>query len=337
MKARIEVRSHVLGWLLYISYLLVGLFINGYSWQGLWLTVSQVAVYMVDFYICYLLVFPRLLQPKRYGALAVALLGVVALFIGLRYLIEQMLYPVLLGFGNYGPATTWRHYVGDNLYYALPPIFVSGAVWWHKMTLRQERENLQLRQEKTQAELAFLKTQINPHFLYNTLNYLYSLAYPVSDKLASAVLTLSDLMRYMLHESPDGRVALEKEIDYLRSYMELYKLRFGEKFNVQFTVAGEPAGQRVASLLLIPFVENAFKHGVLDKADAPVCIHLRVAADTLSFSVENRIGRHQKDATSGIGLGNIRRRLALLYPNQHTLDVQQDTAHFRTDLTLHGL
>jgi LytS/YehU family sensor histidine kinase len=266
--------------------------------------------------------------------LIVALLGVIGLYISVRYGIEEMLYPAVLGFRNYNPATSTPYYILDNIYYASPAIVISGVVWSFEETLRRERENRQLRQEKTQAEEAFLRTQINPHFLYNTLNYFYSLAYPISEQLGSAVLKLSDLMRYMLHQRPDGQVELTREIDYLHNYIDLYRLRFGGQFFVEFTVTGEAAGQRLPALLLIPFAENVFKHGVLNCPDTPVYIQLTIKPNELLFEVDNKIGQHQKDATSGIGLANVRRRLELLYPNRHTLTVSQTSERFHTLLRL---
>jgi two-component system LytT family sensor kinase len=204
----------------------------------------------------------------------------------------------------------------------------------------KERENQLLLQvlekEKTQAELAFLRTQINPHFLYNTLNYLYAQAYPVSEPLAEAVLRLSDLMRYLLHDSPDGQMDLGREVEYVENYLAIHRLRFENNFCVEFAQTGQPVGgQRVATLLLIPFVENALKHGVVNQTAHPVRIHLHLPApNQLEFSVENRINQHQKDATTGVGLPNIRRRLELLYPGRHTLGVHNDGQTYRTQLTL---
>ena len=294
------------------------------------------------FYYCYLVVFPQGLQRGRWLVLVLGLLGTPLVFAASRYVLQEVLLPLLFGFSNYYPGTTLVYYLQDNAYFLPPTIVLAGAavVIRDAFVREKERENqllLQvLEQEKTQAELAFLRTQINPHFLYNTLNYIYSLAYPVSEPLAEAVLRLSDLMRYMLHESPDGQVALSQEIEYLENYLAIFRLRFEDKFFVQFRQVGAPVGgQRVATLLLIPFVENALKHGVVNQAAHPVAIQLALPApDRLEFSVSNRINQHQKDATTGVGLPNIRRRLALLYPGRHTLTVHDDGQTYQTRLEL---
>ncbi|MVN76524.1 histidine kinase [Hymenobacter sp. HMF4947] len=293
------------------------------------------------FYYCYVFVFPRGL--RQWPLLVLGLLGTPLVFAGSRYLLQEVLLPFFFGFHNYYPGTTLSYYLIDNAYYLPPTIVLAGAAVLVRdaFVREKERENqllLQvLEQEKTQAELAFLRTQINPHFLYNTLNYLYATAYPVSEPLAEAVLRLSDLMRYLLHDSPDGQVELSKEVEYLDNYLALHRLRFEEKFFVNFRQTGVPVGgQRVATLLLIPFVENALKHGVLTQAAHPVAIELALPTpNQLTFSVSNRISQHQKDATTGVGLPNIGRRLALLYPGRHTLSVHNDGQTYHTQLELH--
>jgi two-component system LytT family sensor kinase len=331
-------RWHVVGWLLYGSYDLIGLFLHQkeHLYFGLWLVFSRLLIRSAEFYLCYLVVYPRLLRAGRGLQLAAGLLGVVALYIGSRALIEEVIYPVTLGFHNYSSDTSALYYIFDNAYFASPMIIISAALWAGSAALQRERENRQLREEKRVAEVAFLKTQINPHFLYNTLNMLYSMAYPVARPVANAILKLSELMRYMLHESPDGRVDLAQEIEYLHNYLALYRLRFPNSFFVDFTVAGEPAGRRVAPLVLIPFVENAIKHGVLDAPETPVRIYLTVEGQQLQFEVTNQRSDANKDATTGIGLPNLRRRLELLYPERHALHAGTDGKQFTTSLRLVG-
>ena len=331
-------RWYILGWLAYSGYELLG---NALEHRGkaslrmgLWLTVSLLLIRFVEFTLCYQVVYPRLLRPGRAGALVAALGGVVGHYIVLRAGLEEVLYPAVLGFHNYTPDTTVSYYIYDNIFYALPVLAVSAAVWAGQQALHRERENQQLRDEKRLAETVFLKTQLNPHFLYNTLNLLYGMAHPAAKPLAAAILKLADLMRYVLHEEPDGQVDLGQEIDYLHNYLALCHLRFPDQFFVDFTITGEPAGHRIAPLLLIPFVENAFKHGVLDDADHPVRLRLTIRPAEIVFAVQNRISDHRKDPTSGIGLPNLRRRLALLYPSRHALRIVPKNRQFNTLLRL---
>ena len=334
-------RWHLLGWLLYGGYQFLDVFLHSKHLRiSLWLTGSFVLIRMVEFYLCYLVVYPRFLRAGQTGPLLAALSGVMAMFIASRFLLEEVLFPLTLGFNNYqlDGSTAYKigYYIGDNLFFGSPMLVLSAAVWGAQAALRRERENRQLREEKRAAEVAFLKTQINPHFLYNTLNMLFSMAYPVAKPVANAILKLSELMRYMLHESPDGQVDLEKEIEYLHNYLALYRLRFSDSFHVDFRVGGEPAGHRVAPLVLIPFVENAIKHGVLDDPENPVHIRLNIEGEQLFFEVKNQRSDGNKDATTGIGLPNLRRRLELLYPGRHELRVGSEGARFVTSLQLVG-
>ena len=337
----------VLGWVLIISY---DLFFTSVSFNPakgsltklllvkftLWLATTGL------FYYCYLFVFGRGLRPGRWLVLVLGILGTPLVFAGTRYLLDEVLLPLLFGFRNYNPDITLLYYLQDNAYFLPPTIVLAGAAVLVRdaFVREQTRENqLQiqlLEQAKTQAELAFLRTQINPHFLYNTLNYLYATAYPVSEALAEAVLRLADLMRYLLHESPDDQVDLSQEVAYLDNYLALHRLRFEENFFVHFEQTGlPPDGQRVAPLLLIPLVENALKHGVVHQAAHPVEIRLALPAPgRLAFTVRNRINHHQKDATTGVGLPNIRRRLALLYPGRHALRVHDDGLTYTAELEL---
>jgi len=323
---------YLLGWVLYFLYI----YIDNVVYQRgpapyVW---SNMAAGFVEFTFCFFVVYPRFLKRKTIPFLIGGLLIADALFVGSRCLIEEVIYVWLIGHGNYTADTTVLQYIGDNWWRALQPILFSFLAWALVDTFKKERETEQLRREKTQAELLFLKTQINPHFLYNTLNYIYSLAYPVSDKLADAIIKLSQLMRYMLTDSIDGMLNLQKEVDYLENYIEIYRLRFEDSFFVDFKVEGEIGNKNIASLILIPFVENAFKHGVVNDAARPVKIKISVIKDRLTLTVSNKINRNQKDSSSGIGLVNIKRRLKLIYPGRHELLISDNGETYKTRLNI---
>src|SRR5882757_4532196 len=231
---------YLLAWTAYCIYIYLDIVINARGAQPyVW---SHLAVCFFQFSFCFFVVYPRWLKRKH---IALFILGIVVaegLFIGLRYLIEEVLYVWMLGHRNYDADTTTLYYIGDNWWRALQPILLSFIIWSFLETFNREKETERLRREKTHTELAFLRSQINPHFLYNTLNYIYYLAYPVSDQLAGAILKLSGLMRYMLVENVDGKVELQKEVDYLHNYIDIYRLRFEDCFFVNFTILGGIAG-----------------------------------------------------------------------------------------------
>lgn len=325
---------HLFCWILSLVYISIGLLIRDEPTEISYLSYSIVIVHLVEFYICYLWVFPRFLKKGKVLQLILGLCLAMAIFIGLRGFIEEFIFPHFLGFRNYGPQTTVMFYIIDNLYYGSLYIVYAGTIWSVQKAFISERVNKQLKEEAVKAELSFLKSQINPHFLYNTLNYIYSLALPVSDQLSSAVLRLSDLMRYTLAENEDGKVGMVKEVEYLNSYIELFRMRFEPGFYVNFEEIGIKEQHRIASLVLIPFIENAFKHGVLNNAEHPVQIHLRVLGNVLTFRVENTINNHQKDKSSGIGLVNLQRRLSLIYPGRHEIQIDKHEDTFKTVLTI---
>jgi hypothetical protein len=323
---------YLLAWALLVAYLYIDNIANKRGAQPyVW---SNLCASFIEFSFCFFIVYPYLLRRKKIHLFILGLIAADALFVGSRYLIEEVIYLWTLGYGNYDPDVKMIHYIGDNWWRALQPIVFSFIAWALLETLKRERETEQLKKERIQAELLFLKTQINPHFLYNTLNYMYAMAYPVSDALAQAIVKLSNLMRYMLHNSVDGMIDLQLEIDYLHNYIEIYKLRFQESFFVDFKVEGVFAGKRVASLMLIPFVENAFKHGVVDDAGKPVTIIINANNSSLFFSVINYTGFGDKDSAGGIGLANIRRRLELIYPNAHELLIDQNDQLYKATLKI---
>lgn len=335
MNTRKKVLIHILCWSLIYCYFYIGSWIKNDGIDVAWhfiLTVSF--LHAVEFYVCYLWVYPRYLRKSKVPQLIGWVILVVGMFISMRYLLEEVLHPYFFGFGNYAEGTTIGYYIRDNVYFGSSYIVIAAAVWSTENAFKNEKMNEQLRVEAEKAELSFLKSQINPHFLYNTLNYIYSLALPVSDKLAQAVIRLSDLMRYTLTESSDGKVNLLKEVGYLESYVELFRMRFDPLFYVSFEVKGLTDQQRIAPLLLIPFLENAFKHGVLNDPDHPIRMEIKVSLQELKVTLWNKINQHQKDHSSGIGLMNVQRRLYLIYPGKHDLEIQNDGKSYQVNLRI---
>ncbi|WP_232456865.1 sensor histidine kinase [Pedobacter psychrophilus] len=197
-----------------------------------------------------------------------------------------------------------------------------------------EREKTELERQRLTAELAFLKSQINPHFLFNSLNNIYSLAYQKSEATPDAILKLSEIMRYMLYESNDNRVALEKEITYLKSFIELQKLRFKGNAHVVLEVEGQIQNQQIVPLILISFVENAFKHGLATDKKHPIIINISVFEDNMLFTIKNKKNQQNKDQTGGIGMVNVVRRLDLTYPDKYKLSVENHEHEYLSELYL---
>lgn len=203
--------------------------------------------------------------------------------------------------------------------------------WFKGEQLRKELEN-----KRMDAELSFLRMQMNPHFLFNSLNSIYSLSLKKSDDTPQAVLKLSEMMRYMLYEREDAehKVMLDKEIGYLQNYIGLQQIRFKDKLQVDFRTEGDIEGKKIVPLLLLPFVENGFKHGILIDPDHPFKINLVVGGGKLILQVKNKKNIDNKDFTGGVGLDNVKRRLALLYPGCHQLTISDSSEFYQCELVL---
>lgn len=187
--------------------------------------------------------------------------------------------------------------------------------------------------DKMKSELSFLKAQINPHFLFNTLNSIYALAIKKDDKTADAVVQLSELMRYIITNANDDVIALDKEIDYINNFIELQKNRLGNTVLIKYTVEGAVLGKTITPLILISFIENAFKHGVNPNQNSEIVIKITVVDDFLTlFVCNNKVENLQSD--SGIGLQNTIERLSLLYPNTHQLTIDDQPENYTLTLTI---
>ena len=198
----------------------------------------------------------------------------------------------------------------------------------------QDRKRKEAEKEKLVSELSFLKSQVNPHFLFNSLNGIYALAIKKSDKTPEAVLQLSDLLRHMLYDADQKQVSLKKEVDYLQNYIQLQRLRLSEDAKISFEVEGDFSSRMIEPMLFIPFVENAFKHGV-DSEGADIRIKLSVKGKHLIFNINNRISKAKsKDASSGIGLANVKKRLDLHYGDDYVLNQSESQGFFEVDLHL---
>ena len=203
--------------------------------------------------------------------------------------------------------------------------------------LLRTREHLsQLKEEKVRAELLLLKSQINPHFLFNTLNSIYVLSTKNDPRTSSAIINLSGLMRYVIKEATDDKIPLYKELEYIGNYIDLQRARLGDTTRILSRQKGDPEGKEITPLLLITYIENAFKYGVNpDVADCFVEIDIRIEETTLAMSVINKKVPHARNIDStGIGIANTAERLQLLYPGKHHVDIKEDDKTYSITLSL---
>jgi sensor histidine kinase YesM len=227
----------------------------------------------------------------------------------------------------------------------LPIIAVFSVSTGIEMTsewLKQDKKQQDIINEKLEAELALLKFQINPHFLFNTLNNIYALAETKSDRTQSAILLLSDLLRYAIYESNVYKIHLSREIEQIKNYIELQNLRISSKKSIQiiFEIEGAIENQQIAPMLLLPFIENAFKHGISYISNAQITIKLEIKHNQLIFRVLNHKIKNtdqQKDDYKGLGLKNVKRRLDLIYPENYSLAIQDHDDLYETTLEIRNL
>ncbi|WP_347158419.1 sensor histidine kinase [Pontibacter chitinilyticus] len=335
--------QHLLFWVVYVVFfgLLYGSYIDDY-YNAFMVELVELPFKMglVYFNMYYLL--PRYLLQNRYLEfftyllLLMALIAALMQFVLVPFLIHPFFCPTTCTEDN----LTFYRFVknGVNISYV---VAITAVIALLKNWYSHQQAARNLTQDKLEAELKVLKAQIHPHFLFNTLNSLYSLTLKKSDNAPEAVLKLSGLMNYMLYEANAAKVPLEKELNYIRNYIALERIRYGERVDVAYTEAGNIAGQHLAPMLLLPFVENAFKHGVsTETGNAWIRIDVKVQDQRLVLLVENckcgdRASRSTRDMASGIGLKNLRRRLELLYKDRFVLEVEDEAESYAARLELH--
>ena len=334
-----RVSRHILYWLAWLIF--YALLNSSYNNEGLLfhagveLKVMLIKLPFTYFVIYYLV--PNWLVKKKYITFGVLFFGS-ALVAGT--LIWALYYLYLF------PASpdAQKGFINVKLLYkAVDLIYISSLPTILKLlqlSIQQEKVTLQIAQQRSDAELKVLKNQLHPHFLFNTLNNLYGMVLTNHPKAPDVITRLSDMMSYMLYECDTRSISLEKEIANLENYIELEKIRYGSRLEIAFEKGGEVNGKQIAPLLLLPFVENAFKHGAAKNEKDPwICINLWVNDNLLNFTVENNVvsenGQLHVHTQSGIGLINVKKRLDMIYPGKHTLEVKEhDTYLSKLNLDL---
>jgi two-component system LytT family sensor kinase len=212
---------------------------------------------------------------------------------------------------------------------------LSTAICVVRQWRQTEQRAVQAEADKANAELSFLKAQINPHFLFNTLNNIYSLAVTGNANTAASILKLSNIMRYVTDDVREDFVSLNNEIECMGDFIDLQRLRLGKKMNVDFTVKGNTENKQIAPLMLMTFIENTFKYGVSNHEPSDITIQLTADERSITFFCRNRIVDTKRNpGRTGIGIENVKQRLHRQYPGKHFLDIQNENGLFTVQLTL---
>ncbi|MEL1245520.1 sensor histidine kinase [Flavobacterium sp. DGU11] len=305
------------------------------SFYGLLFGFTHIFTIFIIYLFNYYLICPALLNRRRILLYALSVPVSLLLFTGLRYMIEEVVIYNLTGFHNYGPESLkFPFYIWDNFFFGFPSILLSVIVYlsWQAHVYRTRNQLLEL--ENRHAQFALLKSQVSPHFLFNTLNSFYSEWVEKDEETAADLLVLSDLLRYIITESDKERVPLERELEFIENYISLQKKRFENQMSLAFSIEGNPEGQTILPAVLIHFVENVFKHGVINDKTKEASINIVISDGSLEIRTRNHIQQGENYSSTGIGFKNLNDRLGYAYGDNFVLDKTAENDIFTTYLKI---
>lgn len=321
---------HILFWIIVLVYFAWGFGAKTSFAASFYNILMYLPGFMLMVYSLIYFLTPRFLFKKKYGYFFAGLLVVLILCLGYSQLVQLVIKSRVFN------GLTMNEGRG-----VLPFIHIGGiaiAINLLKYWYQQKQQTIEAEQQKTAAELELLKSQVHPHFLFNTLNNLYAHVLDQSPQAPEIVLKLSNLLRFMIYESSVPLIPLTKEITLLQEYISLEQLRYGDRLDVSVTVTGPLEDKQITPLLMLPLVENAFKHGTSNQTDQCwISFDLHVTEQGMHFKLVNSKDGGQTTASnsrSGIGLSNVKRRLDLLYNGRYAFATEEDTEVFIVNLEI---
>ena len=326
---------HLSFWVVYLFFNLFNILQYNSFALALYYTSIPIVFHLAICYYNYFLLLPRLLHNRKFGLYVLRLLPVLLIVVAARVLVEKQVYS--------GLATDMPYVVSvvRVVQVTVGVLFMVAFITLLKFTtewLVLEGKKRELENQQMAAELKLLRAQINPHFLFNTLNNLYFLAYTKSDHAPEVIDRLSQMMRYMIYEANYKLVPLQREVTYMQHYIDLEKMRLTQQVDIRLEVCGQLEGVQVAPFIFMTFLENAFKHGVNPNGKGDwVHARLQVEEGQCTYTLRNSKSRAQQNEfseSSGMGLQNVRRRLDLSYPNRHQLRLRDTADAFEVNLHL---
>jgi LytS/YehU family sensor histidine kinase len=327
---------HLSFWVLYFTYRLFDIKeYLGFEKAFMYLSVPLVFNVAAS-YLHYFFILPNLIRDKKIGPYIVKLLLLLTGIVVIRIVFENQVFAQI--------ATNEAYYktikpmrVISTIWDTLAFLIFTGMIRFTLDWFDLENKKKQLENEKLVAELNYLKAQINPHFLFNTLHNLNYLVYSGSKNATEVIIKLSNIMRYMIYDANKERVAIRKEIAYMNDYIHLESIRLNQKFHLDFKVNGSPDNVEIAPLVMLTFLENAFKHGVSDQEENRwIKIQLDITDSRIEYKVSNKKLKNApiRNLKSGFGLENVKKRLALSYPGQHSLNIEDKDDVYTVTLTI---
>ncbi len=295
-------------------------------------SISFFSVYSLNYYF----LLPKLLDTKKYFLFTISITLMIFVFAGIRFFLEEITLLYLFNINNYNlqQEGILLTYLTDSFIYAFKACLYSTVVYL-LFKYHENKDKLhQLKLKNQQAQLTALKAQISPHFLFNTLNNFYIELHDDKPKTAKGILKLSQLLRYVTYESSDNFVLLEKEIQFIKDYLYFYKRRYEDHFQVYLNIHGEIIQQRIPSLILIHFIENVCKHGIINDLEKPAKIEINIQEKYIEVITENTINISEKYTEPGIGSENIQKRLEVLFKSNFILKYEENNTIFKAYLKL---
>ena len=342
MKLKIPFYYHIL--------LFLGLFLTFYLWD---IAVSNQKIdfvfsrmyfffnvgFVLSIFIVYLLNFYTFcdwfLNKKRVLLYLLSIPVSLLIFAGTRYFLQEVVVFQITGIHNYGEETRKiGYYIRDNFFFGLPAIILSALSYLFWQFQNAYKQNQELLLENKKAQLQMLKSQVSPHFLFNTLNSFYSQLILKDDKMASDILVLSDLLRYVITETEKEEVLLSKEIQFLQNYIHLQQKRFEDQLYLDFEIEGNYSTEKILSSALIHFIENVFKHAKLNNKDERAIISIKIKGGFLELSTFNYNVGGENYSSTGIGFENLIKRLEYTYKDQFILEKTAENNTFKTYLKI---
>ena len=334
---KINILSHILVWFVLFSmpYLL------SYGQEQ---EISRVIAHFwiplffsaIVFYFNYLLLIDHFLFTKKIFLFVVINIVIISIFIFLKEYIEDTFYSELLSKRNKGDGPQFKMFIYVQMVSYMAPLFFAIAVKTTKRWVKTEAERKEAANFKLQSELQHLHYQLQPHFFFNSLNNIYALVDISPNEAKASIHSLSKLMRYMLYETNVELVSLSKEIDFMKKYIDLMKLRVSDKTTVNYNFPEQVTTVKIAPLLFISLIENAFKHGVSASKESTININMTCLENTILFKIENNNFPKKVEDKSGSGIGiiNIEKRLKLLYPHKNNFRTFVEDNRFIAELEL---
>jgi|TARA_B110001469_G_scaffold81687_1_gene77271 sensor histidine kinase YesM len=336
-------RHHILFWFFYflLNTLRWGNYFDDYLYS-LKTNVIGFPVHMILVYLNIFILMPRLVFKRKYFSYIIALIASLLLMVFIKfnltyYLVSENIWPE-------GPAVINDFTFSYAIDMMIGELYVTTFVTAIKITmdwLEEQKRTAALEKMQSDTELKFLRTQISPHFFFNTLNNIYSLAIEKSEKTPKIILKLSELMRYLLYETRTKRQRLEKEIICIQNYLELESIRYGKLLDIDMKISGDIMNKKIAPILLLSFVENAFKHGANKNiGNIKIDIDFKIIENFLYFTISNPVPKAIKNKqiikhSGGIGLKNVKKRLALGYnPDEYELNIESKDKVFIVNLKI---